>query len=196
MNTYFAARGWILLLPLVVILMARLASDAALKPEWLIYVAAAASLRLWAGAHLGTHGNSAQAEAPQLAHTGPYRLSRNPLYVANILAAAGLILYANALPLPFALALIALVIVHHMILVLHEERALRALHGEAYQRYYAHAPRWWGLMRPRGLDESASKTNASVRDHLTATGLLQRQGRNLAYLAACTIILWAAARFA
>src|SRR5690606_9174942 len=150
---YFAARGWILLAPLLVVLAARAlvpAADAPLRPEWLVYVAAAALLRLWAGAHLGDHGNGAGAAAPRLARTGPYRLSPNPLYVSNILAGAGLVLYANALPLTAELALIAFVIAHHVALARHEEKILRAAHGDDYARYAALVPRWYGA--PRRLE--------------------------------------------
>jgi len=190
MNRYFAARGWVLIVPLLIVVAARSFSDAPLKPEWLIYVAAAAALRLWAGAHLGAHGNEARATAPRLARTGPYRLSRNPLYVANILAAAGIVLYAHALPLPGALALIAFVIVHHMILVAHEERALRSHFGDAYARYCASVPRWWGLARPRSLNAA---TEAEERRPVRFSELMRRQGRNLAYLAASALAVWAAA---
>lgn len=202
MNAYFAARGWILILPLLIVLVARLASDAPLKPEWLIYVIAAAALRLWAGAHLGAHGNDARANAPRLARTGPYRLSRNPLYISNILAAAGLILFANVLALPVALALIALVIVHHMVLVFHEEAVLRGLYGDAYERYRAHVPRWWGLLRPQAFSqhETRPEEDESPREPATFSSAfrrsMRRQGRNLGYLALCVLVVWAAARFA
>lgn len=190
----FAWRGWLLATLFLAVLVARAltpATDAPLRPEWLIYVAAAALLRLWAGAHLGDHGNGAEAVAPRLARTGPYRLSRNPLYIANILASAGLVLYANALPLPAELALIALVIVHHIMIVRHEEKILRAAHGDDYARYTALVPRWYGLMRPHGSMPDA------VEDPTTKPSLknaLRRQGRNVVYMALCALALWYATR--
>jgi protein-S-isoprenylcysteine O-methyltransferase Ste14 len=189
----FAARGWVLILPLIIVLVARALTPAAtapLKPEWLIYIAAAIALRLWAGAHLGEHGNDARAHAPQLAQTGPYRFSRNPLYVANILAGAGLILYANALPLPVALALIAAIIIHHIVLIRYEEQTLLALHGAAFERYRAHVPRWYGLMRPHGPTSREQESRGLV----TWSTILRRQGRNVGYLVACVLLVWVAAR--
>lgn len=188
----FAARGWILAALFIVVLIARAmipVAEAALRPEWLIYVAAAILLRLWAGAHLGDHGNAGRAQAAHLARTGPYRFSRNPLYVANILAAAGLVLFANALPLPAELALIAVVVIHHILLVRHEEKILASLHGDDYARYRALVPRWYGLMRPRGLDGAAQESGGSV----SLSAVLRRQGRNVAYMVLCVLLVWVAA---
>jgi protein-S-isoprenylcysteine O-methyltransferase Ste14 len=191
-SAWFAARGWILAALFVVVLLARFLTDAPLRPEWLIYVGAAILLRLWAGAHLGTHGNAARPEAPRLARTGPYRLSRNPLYVSNILAAAGLVLFANALPVAVEIALIIAVIIHHIVLVLHEERALRALHGADYADYVANTPRWYGLPRPgSGIKEN----EASDAGRASLSIALARQGRNVAYASACVALLWLAARW-
>src|SRR5690606_20808193 len=144
-------------------------------------------LRLWAGAHLGDHGNGAEAAAPRLARTGPYRLSRNPLYVSNILAGAGLVLYANALPLTAELALIAFVIAHHVALARHEEKILRAAHGDDYARYAALVPRWYGA--PRRL-EPVPETTGVMAGKTSWRTAWRRQGRNVGYMALCVIALW------
>jgi protein-S-isoprenylcysteine O-methyltransferase Ste14 len=188
-SLHFAARGWVLAVMLVILIAARIHSDTPLRPEWLVYVGAAILLRLWAGAHLGDHGNTARAEAERLVSSGPYRLSRNPLYVSNILAAAGLILFANALPIAVAIALIIAVVIHHVVLVFHEERSLRALHGAAYADYVANTPRWYGLPRPRSGSEESVAGGGSLATALT------RQGRNVAYTLVCVLILWIAARW-
>lgn len=187
---HFAARGWILAALFAVLLVARALSDAPLRPEWLVYVGAAVLLRLWAGAHLGDHGNGARAEAPRLARGGPYRLSRNPLYVANILAAAGLVLFANALPLAASFALIGLVVLHHVLLVRHEETVLAAHLGEAYARYRAGTPRWYGLPRPRDRDVE----DGGKEGRVSLKTLLRRQGRNVLHPVAAAALLALAAR--
>lgn len=196
----FSLRGWLLAVPFLIVLTARVftpTDEAPLRPEWLIYVAAAALLRLWAGAHLGAHGNEAEARAPRLAHGGPYRFSRNPLYAANILAAAGLTLFANALPLAAELTIIILVIAHHVLLVRHEEGILAHLHGEAYERYRRDVPRWYGMMRPQGLRSSGAREGDGMKGAgVTVSTLLRRQGRNVGYLAVCTLALWAASGLA
>jgi protein-S-isoprenylcysteine O-methyltransferase Ste14 len=193
---HFAMRGWLLAIPFLIVLTARALTpmaEAPLRPEWLIYVVAALALRLWAGAHLGAHGNGARAEAPRLARTGPYRFSRNPLYASNILAGAGLVLFANAFPLPVQMILIALVITHHIALVHHEESALRAAHGEAFALYAARTPRWYGLLRPRTLREDPDTAEFGGEKTSVAT-LLRRQGRNAVYMGLCVLLVWIAAR--
>lgn len=192
MNPYFAARGWVLAALFLGLVWARHLSDAPLRPEWLIYVAAAAALRLWAGAHLGEHGNAARPQAAHLVRTGPYRLSRNPLYVSNIFTAAGLILFANALPLPVEIGFIFLVIVHHILLVRHEEAVLRQLHGSRYAEYAATTPRWYGLARPHA--HTGNSAGGSGGDRISPGTILRRQGRNLVYALACVAIVWIAAR--
>lgn len=195
MNAWFAARGWVLAAMFAVVLVARTLTDAPLRPEWLIYVGAALLLRLWAGAHLGAHGNAARAEAPRLVRTGPYRLSRNPLYVSNILAAAGLVLFANALPVAAAITVILAVIVHHIALVMHEERALRALHDTEYADYVANTPRWYGLPRPRaGIKGNETKDAGEASLSTVLPRMWERQGRNVFYALACVALLWLAAR--
>jgi protein-S-isoprenylcysteine O-methyltransferase Ste14 len=190
-DAYFAARGWILLILFAIVLGARILSDNPLRPEWLIYIAAAAALRLWAGAHLGEHGNAARPEAVRLIRTGPYRSSRNPLYVANIFTAAGLILFANALPLALEVVLVGCVIVHHLVLVRHEEIFLRARHGTAYAEYLKATPRWWGLARPQSL----TKTNMEEdSDRVSLQTALRRQARNLLYALISVGLIWFAAR--
>jgi protein-S-isoprenylcysteine O-methyltransferase Ste14 len=191
-DAYFAARGWILLIPFAIVLAARSLSDAPLRPEWLIYIVAAAALRLWAGAHLGEHGNAAQPEAAHLIRTGPYRSSRNPLYVANIFTAAGLIFFANALPLTIELMLVAFVIVHHLLLVRHEEAFLRARHGIVYTEYMEATPRWWGLARPKSLTKTNTEDDS---DRVSLPTALRRQARNLFYALISVGLIWIAARW-
>lgn len=193
---HFAARGWLLAALFLIVLAARAltpVAEAPLRPEWLIYVVAALALRLWAGAHLGMHGNGARAEAPQLVRTGPYRFSRNPLYVSNILAGAGLLLFANVFPVTVRMTLIALIIAHHIALVHHEEAALRAAHGETFTRYAARTPRWYGLLRPGALREDADTADFGGEKTSGAT-LLRRQGRNVTYMGLCVLLVWVAAR--
>jgi protein-S-isoprenylcysteine O-methyltransferase Ste14 len=184
---WFAARGWILAAAWVVILVARAMTDAPLRPAWLLLVAGGIILRAWAGAHLGTHGNAARAQAPVLATDGPYRLSRNPLYVSNILVAAGAILYANAFA-PWVSALFVLAIaLHHAVLVRHEESVLAGIFGDAYDAYRHAVPRWVGFRRGEKPEREAG--GYSLRS------MLVRQGRNIAYALGAVLSIWAVAKW-
>jgi protein-S-isoprenylcysteine O-methyltransferase Ste14 len=187
---HFAARGWILAAALLVLLLARAATDAGaapLRPAWLLLVLCGIVLRMWAGAHLGFHGNAARAQAPELATGGPYRFSRNPIYLSNILVAAGLVLYADAFSIPVSALFVLAIILHHAVLVRHEERVLSGLFGDAYDVYRRNAPRWIGFSR--GEKREHNDAGASLK----TTGI--RQGRNVAYALACVFLVWIASRW-
>ena len=75
-----------------------------------------------------------------LVTTGPFALSRNPIYVGNILLTIGLALaLANAWLLAGAVLEVALV---RWLAILPEERHLEARFGDAWHRYRARTPRW------------------------------------------------------
>jgi protein-S-isoprenylcysteine O-methyltransferase Ste14 len=78
-----------------------------------------------------------------LVDTGPFRRSRNPLYLALLLLYAGVALGTGAF---WSLALLpaAAVWVHYGA-VKREERVLAMLFGEEYARYCQTVPRWWGF---------------------------------------------------
>ena len=187
---HFALRGWILAAALIFLLAARAASHAPLRPAWLLLLLAGIALRTWAGAHLGGHGNAPRAQAPELATGGPYRFSRNPLYLANLLVATGLILYANALPAFVAVLLILAVLFHHAILVRHEEAVLARMFGEAYEAYRRHVSRWIGIARKaRKGNPERGGGGASLRETVV------RQGRNAGYALLAALSVWIASRW-
>ena len=161
-------------------------SDAPLEWKFLVPVSAGMLLRFWAGAYLGPHGNSAQAQAPLLQRGGPYRFSRNPLYLSNILVGAGLVLFAHCLPVWLEVFACLLLIVHHALLVTWEEKTLHMQWGEAYARYARETPRWIG----RRGDAPPGNENAAQWEKVRAW-----QGRNLAYAVLCVLLLWGAARW-
>ena len=75
-----------------------------------------------------------------LAADGPYRFSRNPLYIAAIGVYLGVTLWVNGLaPLLLMLPMIWLL---HWGIVLPEERYLKAKFGNTYQSYQTAVRRW------------------------------------------------------
>jgi protein-S-isoprenylcysteine O-methyltransferase Ste14 len=70
---------------------------------------------------------------PSLILRGPYRFSRNPIYVGMVLAFFGLGVAIDVLWVS-AFALLALFVVH-LVAVVPEERYLAELFGEQYARY-------------------------------------------------------------
>ena len=75
-----------------------------------------------------------------IVQSGPYRFSRNPMYVgmAGILFGVSVCLGS---PL-FLVALVAALAITHFGVVLPEEHYLEALHGDAYRRYKMSVRRW------------------------------------------------------
>lgn len=104
------------------------------------------------GIRLAVHARRAFAEFRQptdpgrptskVIKTGVFAMSRNPLYLACVLIFLGL---ALALNMPWALAALLLsIILCHYVLILPEERYLKAKFGEEYEQYTASVNRWWG----------------------------------------------------
>ena len=71
---------------------------------------------------------------------GPYRYSRNPMYLALSLLYAGLSIATDS---PWTLALLApLLVVMHYGVIIREERYLERKFGDDYRRYKATVRRW------------------------------------------------------
>jgi len=95
-------------------------------------------------------GTPAPFDPPrELVAAGPYRVVRNPMYLAAAAAIAGAGIFLRS---P-AIALLALVflLVFHLFVLLYEEPALRRGFGESYVRYSGTVNRWMPRLRPRTL---------------------------------------------
>jgi len=100
------------------------------------------ALDIWAVAtfrRLGTTPNPA-GPTTALAVGGPYRFTRNPMYLGLVFLMAGLAFLANAL-WPLVLLPVVIVIVRRAVID-REERDLTAEFGEEYLRYKARVRRW------------------------------------------------------
>ena len=107
----------------------------------------AAALRTWGAAYLRTeivHDTSQHSEA--LVADGPFRYTRNPLYLANLPMAVGIGVLASCSGFIF-LVLANWIFVYR--LILREEGALRQSQGESYRVYCEAVPRFWPSLGPR-----------------------------------------------
>jgi protein-S-isoprenylcysteine O-methyltransferase Ste14 len=114
----------------------------------------AAALRTWAAAYLRTdvvHDTAQHSEA--LVADGPFRYTRNPLYLANLPMAAGIGVLTSRLGWVFLLVASGLFLYR---LISREEEALQQSQGESYRSYleavpallaFAHAPSTGGKSR-------------------------------------------------
>jgi protein-S-isoprenylcysteine O-methyltransferase Ste14 len=111
----------------------------------LVFVSAA--LRAWAAAYLQTaivHDTSQHSEA--LVADGPFRHTRNPLYLGNIPMAAGIGVLASRSGFIF-LVIANWIFVYR--LIFREEEALLRTQGESYRVYLNAVPRFWLSLKPR-----------------------------------------------
>jgi len=89
--------------------------------------------RIWCSAHIAGYKDT------HLVTSGPYSACRNPLYAFSILGSLGVGLATRSIVI--AAFTLVVVLALHVRAVLAEERFLRGLHGEAFERYCARVPR-------------------------------------------------------
>jgi protein-S-isoprenylcysteine O-methyltransferase Ste14 len=107
-----------------------------------ILVIAAIALLWYSVARFRAAGTPVPARKPTTAivRTGPYRFSRNPIYLAYSLFQLGIAIWMNSLWLLATLAVaIALM---HFIVIRREEQYLERRFGLEYLRYKASVRRW------------------------------------------------------
>jgi protein-S-isoprenylcysteine O-methyltransferase Ste14 len=99
-------------------------------------------LPLWAIAVMLAAKTDPRPDKPAaaLVERGPFRFSRNPIYLGFVLAAAGLALRSGDLWPWLATAASFLLLDRYV--VAREERYLRARFGAAYEGYAARVRRW------------------------------------------------------
>jgi hypothetical protein len=106
-----------------------------------------AALRTWGAAYLRTdvvHDTAQHSEA--LVAEGPFRYTRNPLYLANLPMAAGIGVLASLSGFIF---LVLANWIFSYRLIFREEEALRQTQGESYLAYCRSVPRFWPSLKPR-----------------------------------------------
>ena len=101
-----------------------------------------AALGLAAVQTLRRAGTNVRPDQPtlRLVTAGPYRWTRNPIYIAGLTVYLGVACVING-PAPFLL-LLPLVALLRSGIVLREERYLTAKFGEPYRLYKARVRRW------------------------------------------------------
>lgn len=103
---------------------------------------AALLIFLWSLRTLTRHATDFKMVRPttELVDDGPYRFSRNPIYLALTLAYTGISLIVNTI-WPLVGLPIVLVVMHYGV-IRREERYLEGLFGDQYRQYRARVRRW------------------------------------------------------
>jgi protein-S-isoprenylcysteine O-methyltransferase Ste14 len=104
--------------------------------------ALALALAVWAIATITRAGSNVPTNMPTttVVDTGPYRFTRNPIYLGMFLGLVGLAIAFDSLWLLVTLVPFALVIRHGV--VAREEAYLERKFGHAYHRYRSRVRRW------------------------------------------------------
>src|SRR5262245_40633565 len=104
--------------------------------------AMAFALAVWAIATMTRSGSNVPTNLPTttIVETGPYRFTRNPIYLAMFLGLIGLAMAFDSLWLPAVLVPFALVIRYGV--VAREEAYLERKFGQTYRRYGSQVRRW------------------------------------------------------
>ena len=90
--------------------------------------------RTWASLYIGGR------KIEEFVQTGPYSVTRNPLYFFSFLGAAGIGAQVGSVVLALACALLAYLVFYAV--VRQEEQVLSARYGDSYRRYLARVPRF------------------------------------------------------
>lgn len=141
---------WRSFTPILLVLVAiplLLRSRGPASPFWLVggllLCIGGQAIRAWVLGQVpdGTSGQNEKLIATALNTTGPYALTRNPLYLGNLLITLGLCLIAHDLRLLCVVAL--LFAVQYRAIIAAEESFLRNRFGAAYDAWCARVPRFW-----------------------------------------------------
>lgn len=99
--------------------------------------------------YVAGRGTLAPWESPRsLVVSGPYRVTRSPMYVAVLLILLGwAVLFSSRALTAYAFAI---AIAFHLRILFHEEPFLARTHGHAWTAYAARVPRWIGRVASHG----------------------------------------------
>lgn len=95
-------------------------------------------VRGYAAGHLRKH--------QQLATSGPYAFTRNPLYLGSILLAAGFCVASHSWISTLLLA--AYLAIFYPAVIKREQTELQATYGDAFVRYASQVPAFWPRLTP------------------------------------------------
>jgi hypothetical protein len=130
------------------------------------------ALRAWVlgGVADGTSGQNERLIATDLNTEGPYALTRNPLYLGNLLITLGLCAIAHD-PMLAALAA-ALFAVQYRAIVAAEEAFLREKFGARFDEYASRVPRFWPRFRAAAHPRPWAPARALRKEHNPAAAWL------------------------
>ena len=134
-------RGHLIACYLLLMLYFAYISPAPLQFLGLIPVFIGALIRIVSGMYIHQMTRSTQFYADRLYQSGFYSLTRNPLYLSNVITSVGFIWMLN-LNWVVSIFFTALIWIHHEIIIRIEEMFLKKKFPSEYQLYSEQVPRW------------------------------------------------------
>jgi protein-S-isoprenylcysteine O-methyltransferase Ste14 len=110
----------------------------------LLIIGIGQALRFWAVRHIGPISRTRACRVGPLITSGPYALTRNPLYIGNWCLWTGIVMIAGV-PLMLPLVWLAFALQYGWIVAWEEH--LIGLRLRRYSDYAAQVPRWWPARR-------------------------------------------------
>jgi protein-S-isoprenylcysteine O-methyltransferase Ste14 len=178
----FRQRSWIpvpLALALLFIRAGETPSSLA-SPLGAAMVAGGEGLRLWAVRHIGVISRTRSDRLGPLVSTGPFGLTRNPLYIGNIALWVGFALSARLVWIA-PIFIVVLGLEYHAI-VRWEESLLESRRGEEYRAYAGRVPRW--------IPALPTASRQAARDRYTWGETLFSERGTLVAIAGGYLLLW------
>jgi protein-S-isoprenylcysteine O-methyltransferase Ste14 len=112
------------------------------QPKWFFFGVGIAAVGLlargYAAGHLRKH--------KQLATSGPYSYTRNPLYLGSVLLAAGFSVASHSLISTLLLAVYLMIF--YPVVIRREQTELKTLYGDAFDEYASRVPAFWPRLSP------------------------------------------------
>jgi protein-S-isoprenylcysteine O-methyltransferase Ste14 len=112
-------------------------------PLAILLAAAGIGLAIWGERTFAAAGTEIMPASPankRLVTHGPFRFTRNPMYLGLIIAALGIALYWGTLPF-FAVPILVFLLCH-LGFIPFEEAKMARQHGDAYTDYRGRVRRW------------------------------------------------------
>lgn len=111
-------------------------------------------LRFWASGYLGKEGRSIEIKAKSLITQGPYRFTRNPLYIGNFFLTLGVLVGFHS-PFYLIILILGLFLVEYSIIIKSEQDFLKKHFGNDYLTYR----KMTGKIFPKSFRPTISATN-------------------------------------
>ena len=140
-------------------------------------------LRCWGIKHIGKYSRTRKRQCKSVVISGPYALSRNPLYVGNLFIMTGFVVMSELLwILP---VMVPLFLFYYTCIIYWEEDILRETFAEEAASYFEKVPRWFALKGFKKMLRQAFSNRGST----PLTEVIYREHRTLQFLTLMTVLL-------